>query len=881
MFFSNIKQKLNKALPALMVMCVLGFSTAVVADEGPGVAATSTTVKKAALPGMAQQSLTTTMSLADDVRDLGVDQLTDVFDMQPGGVAYDWVAQIFGNWVTHFDNGSKIGKPDDKTLVTIVAGFSNLLALIMGVVIISYVMLAGVINTAASGEVMGRSWSTLWLPLRSSIAMGLIMPIGTLGGGSISGIQAAIVYLALVGSNAADIVWKAAVTNITDGVPLISSSNTLGRTSAKSIAVLAACGYYQKQKKVDNPNVWAWRVRSGKRIKDQETGAYTTPNSTIKGSIDINFGAYQHVSRYGNRPFGVKSKCGTIKMKGDEGVDGATTSHYWDSTQVAAQRVMADLTVRYIEGLRDEIFSKLDMPVKDGGVGGLEQFTDWESELANQMKTPMEAEDIALANEAIDNMYKIATAYDLLNYQFTHDMQKEVALSVANSDYVKTYFSKTIGQGGWGAAGLWYFQISKIQNLAQAHLNGFGEAININSSIAKDQCNPAWSGRNNPFCKHLDTKMYSVFKVQEYANKIRMSANSELPGKNALLAASYGIDCDSATSCDNPAESPESRASMAYSVASGILGVLSGTGAIFVAGQEGVSSVENGTGTANPFLTVTGIGHAINGVLQAILLAMALGSILGSFAGSSPTGVAKKMGEKLFSKSEDSDSGMMTAIITVIFGALVGLGYTLAYGIPFMPVMIWVMLVVGWLVMLVEAVISAPLAVIMMATPEGEGIAGRKTERAISLIAAVIMRPALSIMGLVASIAIAYVGFGIYNTFFWTSVHFNTSWGIFETIAILTMYVAGALTLTRYTFGIIHQLPNNILEWMNSGNGRSFGEGDASGAAEKSAGSVATHVGGAISSAQSSMKNMKAEKAQKLRDEQGKSNQGSGGKKGK
>lgn len=172
-------------------------------------------------------------------------------------------------------------------------------------------------------------------------------------------------------------------------------------------------------------------------------------------------------------------------------------------------------------------------------------------------------------------------------------------------------------------------------------------------------------------------------------------------------------------------------------------------------------------------------------------------------------------------------------------GALIGQGYVLAYGIPFIPVFIWTMLVIGWLVMIVEAVIAAPLAVILMATPEGEGISGSRMERAISLMAAVIMRPALSIMGLIASVTIAYLGFSLFNLFFWRSAGMVTSWGLFEIIAILTMYVTGALTICKYSFSLIYELPNHILEWMN-GKGRAFGESEGTSMAQGAASSLGT-----------------------------------------
>ena len=54
-----------------------------------------------------------------------------------------------------------------------------------------------------------------------------------------------------------------------------------------------------------------------------------------------------------------------------------------------------------------------------------------------------------------------------------------------------------------------------------------------------------------------------------------------------------------------------------------------------------------------------------------------------------------------------------------LFLAMVMVGATLAYIIPMLIILRWIWAVLNWLLLLVEVMTAAPLAVIMMLTPEG------------------------------------------------------------------------------------------------------------------------------------------------------------------
>jgi conjugal transfer/type IV secretion protein DotA/TraY len=162
-----------------------------------------------------------------------------------------------------------------------------------------------------------------------------------------------------------------------------------------------------------------------------------------------------------------------------------------------------------------------------------------------------------------------------------------------------------------------------------------------------------------------------------------------------------------------------------------------------------------------------------------------------------------------------------------------------------MPIVVWVRLIAAYLLTCIEAVVAAPLAIIMMVTPEGEGISGTRLERAIQLVAAIVLKPTLLVIGLVAALVLSFVTFQILNFFFWRVSEKVTSAGIFELIAMMVIYTTTAFSIAKASIMIMHKVPDQILEWMAGGvGGRSFGD-DAESNIQSGMGQVSSNLGGA------------------------------------
>lgn len=126
---------------------------------------------------------------------------TDITSHAPSGVALDAIKLMFGSWPEKlFSSGTTVS---DSTSLTYIAGYINFLAMMLIIVIIGYVMIAGVIKTATEGRILG-GWSSVWLPGRTLVACILLAPLPWTGVGNLSVVQGFVAYLGMVGSNAAD-----------------------------------------------------------------------------------------------------------------------------------------------------------------------------------------------------------------------------------------------------------------------------------------------------------------------------------------------------------------------------------------------------------------------------------------------------------------------------------------------------------------------------------------------------------------------------------------------------------------------------------------------------------------------------------------------------
>ncbi|MCX8796228.1 DotA/TraY family protein [Vibrio parahaemolyticus] len=760
-----------------------------------------------------------------------------------------WLRIIFGSFIFEpWTNDS-----GDISILASAIGFTNLLAITFGTVVMVYVLGGGALNSTHSGEVLNRNWSPVWMPIRSVLGIGLVMPVPGIGGGVMSMSQVGIIWLVIFGSNSATFLWNNTAEKLTtDGIygyspvspgnkPLLNIAQSLtcvdhnvkaervipGYKRAGSDAnkaQIATVDYYtgrtKQIKTVDGKTKKVYEIKQEQVFADviktdAETYSYRIANigglnQILKSDIQVNKVNFQ----YGCGSISVIDKSDAI-INENQSLTSADLEEI-KNFETAFGMFQKDTLPKAI----DAAFS-IAIDIGDLDKGNPER-------AYQQVKSP----NIEGANEQIlrqieANAERFAIAGSQFQEAVTHNIPSYLFRELTGNEKKQV---DRITKGGWAAAGLWFIEVGSTQQKVGS--------LDIDNKISPPSvanlCQNVTSNiKASTVCKQSSANYDAAIGLLTHLYK---ASNGYVEGIDPKAAKSNSVNVDSFLGkCPNydDCEIDEDVASnYATSTAQWILNNFA-SGPILFDEQEPGETVEgnmfNPAGFSNPFLTLSSIGHTMNsyamagygiGVLAKATSAAMPGIGEGWAASLDGTGVIKaglRFGASIV--------GSVANLVFVIVLSYLACGFVLAYMIPFLPVIAWTNMMIGYLVTVIEASTAAPLAVVQMLLPEGQGILGQRLERAMQLLIVVILKPSLMIIGLIGAITIASLGFTIFNTFFWSAAKMYLYGSPLDLFALIALYTATALTITQTIVSIMYTLPNHILEWFAGGAGnRGFGE---------------------------------------------------------
>jgi len=160
---------------------------------------------------------------------------------------------------------------------------------------------------------------------------------------------------------------------------------------------------------------------------------------------------------------------------------------------------------------------------------------------------------------------------------------------------------------------------------------------------------------------------------------------------------------------------------------------------------------------------------------------------------------------------------LMNFLATPIFMLLLGLlipGLTIAFVLPMIPWVMWMAGVMGWLILVCEAVIAVPLWMLAHMTMEGAGLHGRATE-GYGLLFNVLFRPTLMLFGLFLGYFIfASTSFLIRETF-GVAAGFVLEHGwlvtnVLGVVVLLSIFVMTHVVAAMMSFRMISLVPHHV-----------------------------------------------------------------------
>lgn len=182
---------------------------------------------------------------------------------------------------------------------------------------------------------------------------------------------------------------------------------------------------------------------------------------------------------------------------------------------------------------------------------------------------------------------------------------------------------------------------------------------------------------------------------------------------------------------------------------------------------------------------------------------------------------------------------LLTMFVQPALTALTLMSFFLAYYLPALPAILWLLAVLGWLILVIEAVIAAPVWAAAHAMPEGEGIAGQHGRQGYMMLINILLRPALMVIGFYMSIALisAFAMFSVFITENALISNLESKDGVIENlissgalISFLMSFASGIIIIGSTLIIVIHKslnlvtwLPENAIKWAG-GQGASLGE---------------------------------------------------------
>ncbi|WP_137297117.1 DotA/TraY family protein [Psychromonas sp. SP041] len=731
-----------------------------------------------------------------------------------------WLYEMFGDfifapWDSSYEDST------DITLLSKAVGYTSILAMILGVIIVYYVMIGGALNTAHSGQALGQQWSSVWVPIRTSAGFFMIMPISSVGGGVFSFAQMFILWVIILGSNAATVLWDNSVDNLLSPSTKSVSMQVGVKPSADIFRMLACTdryisyasnvkgGYFSSSDFVV-AKVWT------KTDDDYFSHVSKVISASTSSSSSESFVASATSLASAVKQddvikvvFGPSGSCGQIEFPEDD--DSVGDDIVLD---VGYKREIINTAVQSSKSAISELISS-HIEILSSLGNDMDVIT---SIVEDKVKNEDSGTYITMYDAAFDMFYSATET-------FANSLEYNINKNIVENETLTEQWQEEIKEGGWGKAGVWFYEVNSISMMGQKALNTLIDGINA-SGYGVCNLNQADYG----------TKDVCEDAMQDYTQMKALSALFTVDGmeqaetdNDQILIGGSKVDalCESGRSCEP--DDGELR-STTNEMAIWIINLL--------ADGSPASSTDSDGGRnelTSPFQTVSSIGVTLNNYSLALWTTAALtngaieatnnglkDSVAGFFGGGAIGGFIYGVGK------------FTIASIVLVAMSVAGSGFILAYLIPFLPVVTWIMMVTGYLITVVEAVIAAPLAIILMATPEGDGISGTRLERAMQLLAMAVLKPSLMIIGLIAAVAISGISFGIMNQFFFETAEHVLSGGPIDVVAVVILYTTTSFQLCKMLVSIMHKLPEQILDWFSSGVGRSFGEGDIGGMVEGS-----------------------------------------------
>lgn len=663
------------------------------------------------------------------------------------------MAQIFGAEIPDDDVsvskllnplfGELVGKGGgDDPLVSLIKVF-NAGVLTLGGILVFYTLVAGTLSTAHDGEMLGKRWSSVWVPIRTTLGAAAIMP--TIGGGY-AAIQAVVMWLALQGVSMANVMWSGYLAQdpMESAFYVPPGGDRQIRQTFQDMFMSNVCtsAFQQSQQQIG--------------VFGKSVNLPAIPAAVVKigggGTVGYAYGPHLPSPACGS----VLLKTGVATASGDPaGTDGpASAAALVDATGMNA--ALSQVHQKHLGSAQAKLKQMADQLVTEG----LDQAT-------------------------------FDTTLDSLVITYLNDLKTTAhAQYTASQSAIRSKLIEGMKRDGWAMAGMYY--MSMVRSMDE-----ITRAISQSPSTSTGQI----SGTGG-FLTDVATQSLGG-AIRNWATNKFVSSGE----RDAWLKAGQDLVDNSNNANLSSVEQIADDATGKSWVMKFVSWFMNDDMAFF--SVDGAASSQFSQQGQNPIIMAKNVGENMTSVAWA---GFGIGSVALGLSGVG-AGVAGAWAE------------VFAGPLMALFALLVVPGATLSTYVPMIPYILWLGVVVGWLILIVEAIIAAPIWAVSHMAPDGDGVVGRGGQ-GYMLVLSLVLRPPLMIIGLVCAISLMKpLGYFINSTFlgaFAIGVNPGPA-ALTQLIAGCILYVVVMVSVIHRVFTLIHYVPDRILRWIGGG-GNDLGE---------------------------------------------------------
>lgn len=677
--------------------------------------------------------------------------------------------QIFGP-IYNPTGGSGVAAGGTTIFASIVGYFNAAMLVIAGLLFFNN-LVTGTVQSAHEGEVMGRNWSSLWAPLRTIMAVALLIPLP-----NYNGYNTAQVFVAFISKNAtnfASSVWSISAERIVTGVmPVSAPTGSIPQGLASQMFLLEMCkvildDQFASSATSDGQNRI---VRTSRVIQD-----------TI-GNKDLSKG-YRTVVTYdrvnAQNEITHVSLCGSYTTPNmpaviTNRVDPATTSTF----------SLAD-SMSNVSNVRTT-FTRLHADVMNGLSSAM--YTIARNTYANHKQvlddstsgsTPMIDISPNLQQALLAANNRLNQGYQDLSANISASGNRNDAVRQAMVNRISTVCdtsgvadNKKVCMGeGWIGAGSWYMMVARINAELSSLYSAEGTATASGSARSEIK----------------DPERNLLFWTTESEKNLRKQYND---------AFTYGARVFNTAA--------NQMAAVGWPIDTALVNNISAS----LGGTEVDEAFETNTAKSSYNKHISGVIALLNDVTF----------------GNDPMISMVSIGQSLTEWGSFliiSDIFLPGNIASTVGGVIATAGATMAIILPLMPFLFWIMAVTGYFLLIVEAFLAVNLWAISHLKMDGEGISGGAGREGWLMLLSLMVTPFLMVAGYLVGMVIFRISAALISSGFLAAFSglLGNSNMFFTTIAsmvVMVFMVFFYLIIIERSFSLVSEFPSKVLRWMGA-----------------------------------------------------------------